>query len=1165
MLDTLLARGYRYSSDGIPQDLSGKQVAIFASILQVEKCTEHKADPWTITETAHSGTCVYCKTEVAEEAHVYDKDGIACTICGYSSVHTHSFGNWETSSAADVRTLTRACTCGQKQTISYTPEISVPYSHTEDIALTIQTRGFDSEVSYKWYTYKDTTSEWVPVIFTGNKAVITPPEAGKSIKYKAVVRTPGITAPELEFTITKALCTHENAAYAHIENTLTHTVACSDCGYRTEAEKCDFGGNGTCACGSTLAVTLPENLKLAYNGTAQTPAVTVTVDGRTLDEADYTVSYASNTKAGTAAVTVSGANFSGAVQTNFTIERAGLAITASAQTVTYGESITQGTDQVTAAGLCPGDTLQSVALAAAGTAITPSGAQIRNAGGEDVTESYNIIYQPGTLTVLKADQPKPPAPAAAGVTGASVTLAAVEHAEYSMDGVNWQDSPVFTGLSPNTAYTFYVRLKEDEGHNASPISDPASITTTEEIIYTVTVENDGNGTASASPASAAEGTVITLAAVPYSGYRFKEWWVVSGGAVINGSRFTMPAENVTVKAVFERDSEPDPPQPETYAVTVRTEGGGTASASPASATAGTVITLAAAPYSGYHFKEWQVISGGVTVSGGSFTMPAENVTVKAVFERDSEPDPPQPETYTVTVQTDGNGTASASPASAAEGTVIALTAAPDNGYHFKEWQVISGGVTVSGSSFTMPAENVTLKAVFEKGVILPDRPAGNNGEQLRLVMETGIDQVPVRLQNIEKLDTPAKLETVMRTEITQAAPGIPQANMAVYNVTLLVSTDGGATWTPATADNFPSGGLAVTLPYPSGTNSGFRFTVVHMFTTSDFGKRPGDTERPAVTNVENGIQFTVTGLSPISVGWTAPATDPGTPSGGGHGGGGGGWSASTYAVTVEKPEHGKVTSSRANASHNSTVTLTVTPDSGYVLDALTVTDSRGNELGLTDQGGGRYTFTMPSRAVTVKAVFAPLLGDTQKPCGGGADCPSRGFTDLGSVGTWYHEAVDYVLRSSLMSGYGNGTFGPNNNLSRAQFAQILFNMEGRPIVNYSLQYGDVAEDAWYTEAIRWAACQGIIGGYSGGMFGPNDSITREQLAVMLWRYAGSPAATDKELHFTDADKASGYALEALRWAVESGVMSGRGGGILDPKGLVTRAQAAQMLINFQEK
>ena len=89
-----------------------------------------------------------------------------------------------------------------------------------------------------------------------------------------------------------------------------------------------------------------------------------------------------------------------------------------------------------------------------------------------------------------------------------------------------------------------------------------------------------------------------------------------------------------------------------------------------------------------------------------------------------------------------------------------------------------------------------------------------------------------------------------------------------------------------------------------------------------------------------------------------------------------------------------------------------------------------------------------------------------------------------------------------------------------------------------------------------------MSGYGNGMFGPNDNITREQLAVMLWRYAGSPAATNKELHFNDADEASGYALEALRWAVENGVMSGKGGGSLDPKGLATRAEAAQMLKNL---
>ncbi|WP_207709449.1 S-layer homology domain-containing protein, partial [Pseudoflavonifractor sp. 60] len=448
-------------------------------------------------------------------------------------------------------------------------------------------------------------------------------------------------------------------------------------------------------------------------------------------------------------------------------------------------------------------------------------------------------------------------------------------------------------------------------------------------------------------------------------------------------------------------------------------------------------------------------------------------------------------------------------------------------------------------------------------VILPNPPADDGSTKFQLVMEDGISKVPAGLQNIEALNTPEKLETAMKTAITQANSGVPQANTAVYDVELQISTDGGTTWTKATAGNFPANGLTITLPYPAGTNSSYTFTMVHMFTTSDFGKTPGDIETPRVINTASGLQFTVTGLSPVSVGWTAPATTPDTPSGGNHGGGGGG-SVSTYAVTVEKSEHGKVTSNRTNASNGSTVTLTITPDSGYVLDALTVTDSRGNEIKLTAQGGNKYTFTMPSRAVTVKASFVPLPDDTQKPCDGGADCPSRGFSDLGSVGTWYHEAVDYVLRNDLMGGYGNGLFGPNDNLSRAQFAQILFNKEGRPVVNYLLQYGDVAEGAWYTEAIRWATSRGIVGGYGNGMFGPNDNITREQLAVMLWRYAGSPAATDKELHFTDADQASGFALDALRWAVENGIINGYGDGLLGPQGQATRAQVAQMLKNFIE-
>ena len=114
-------------------------------------------------------------------------------------------------------------------------------------------------------------------------------------------------------------------------------------------------------------------------------------------------------------------------------------------------------------------------------------------------------------------------------------------------------------------------------------------------------------------------------------------------------------------------------------------------------------------------------------------------------------------------------------------------------------------------------------------------------------------------------------------------------------------------------------------------------------------------------------------------------------------------------------------------------------------------------------------------------------------------------------------------------------------------------------------FSDVVSDAWYSEAVAWAAARGIVSGYGNGLFGPGDNITREQLAVMLWRYAGSPAATNKELHFSDAGEASNYALDALLWSVEDGIINGKGGGILDPKGLATRAQVAQMLKNYLER
>ena len=165
------------------------------------------------------------------------------------------------------------------------------------------------------------------------------------------------------------------------------------------------------------------------------------------------------------------------------------------------------------------------------------------------------------------------------------------------------------------------------------------------------------------------------------------------------------------------------------------------------------------------------------------------------------------------------------------------------------------------------------------------------------------------------------------------------------------------------------------------------------------------------------------------------------------------------------------------------------------------------------------------------------------------------------VGPWYQRAVDYVMQEGLMSGYGDGSFGANDRLSRAQLAQILYNKEGRPVVTATGKFSDIREDAWYSKAVSWATEQKIVSGYSNGKFGHGDPITRQDLAVMLWRYAGSLDSSGSVTNFSDADKISGYAVNALCWAVENKIMSGSGGK-LNPRGYATRAEVAQMLMNY---
>ena len=304
-----------------------------------------------------------------------------------------------------------------------------------------------------------------------------------------------------------------------------------------------------------------------------------------------------------------------------------------------------------------------------------------------------------TITVTSGGNGTASASHAKAMAGAEITLTATPNKGYHFKewqvmsgGVTIKDDK-FTMPSAN------VEVKAIFEEDAPPAPTE----------YTVTVTNDGNGTASASPAKAATGTEITLTATPKTGYHLKEWEVIRGNVTIKDDKFTMPHNNVEIKAIFEKDA---PPTPTEYTVTVTTAGGGTASASPAKAAAGTEITLTATPNTGYHFKEWQVISGNVTIKDDKFLMPDSNVEIKAIFEKDA---PPTPTEYTVTVTSSGNGTASASPSKAVAGAEITLSATPDKGYHLKEWQVESPtGLVITNNKFTMPNNNVEVKAIFEE-------------------------------------------------------------------------------------------------------------------------------------------------------------------------------------------------------------------------------------------------------------------------------------------------------------------------------------------------------------------------------------------------------------------------------------------------------------------
>ena len=259
----------------------------------------------------------------------------------------------------------------------------------------------------------------------------------------------------------------------------------------------------------------------------------------------------------------------------------------------------------------------------------------------------------------------------------------------------------------------------------------------------------------------------------------------------------------------------------------------------------------------------------------------------------------------------------------------------------------------------------------------------------------------------------------------------------------------------------------------------------------------------------------------------------------------------TYSVsTPSKTEHGTVTVSPKNASKGDTVTVTVKPDSGYVLETLTVTDKNGNELTLKDKGNGKYTFTMPAGKVEVKATFVK-------------EVETSPFSDV-STNAYYYEAVKWAQEKGITGGVGNGLFAPNQPCTRAQIVTFLWRAAGSPAPKNMSSFADVPADAFYAKAVAWAVENGITGGTGDGKFSPDATCTRAQSVTFLYRAAGSPAVSGSA-EFGDV-ATNAYYADAVAWAAKNGITGGIGGGLFGSGSDCTRAQIVTFLYrNYQSK
>ena len=601
------------------------------------------------------------------------------------------------------------------------------------------------------------------------------------------------------------------------------------------------------------------------------------------------------------------------------------------------------------------------------------------------------------------------------------------------------------------AGNYFVRYAEDHNHFASPDAEVTVGEGTPLADCTITFNASG-GSGSMDSVTVNAGTIYILPACGFTAPADQEFkaWEIGGTEYKVGDSYTVLVDT-EIKALWENSVI----TPTTYTVTVSNDGNGTASASHAKAAAGTEITLTATPNTGYHFKEWEVINGGVTIKDDKFLMPNDNVEIKTIFEKDASPAPTE---FTITVKTDGNGTASASYAKAIVGTEIILTATPNTGYHFKEWQGINGGVTIKDDKFLMPDTNVEIKAIFEEDA--PPAPTefivtfDGNGGTPSVGSMTTTDRKLTSLPSASRSGSYSfygwYTEKSGGTKITTDT--VFHANATVYAHWTYTGGGGGGYNPPVTyyTLRFETGGGS-DIPSVQGTYNTYIDLTKYVPTWRGHAFIGWYSER-SLTNKVSGVYLTKD--MTVYAGWRVDE-NPGT-------------DVNPFTDISEKD--------------------------WFYGDVMFVYEN-GLMLGTSK------TLFSPHGTV-MRGMMATILWRME-----GSPVPKgkNSFTDV-EAGKWYADAITWTAENGIFAGYGKDKFCPDDPITREQLAAIFYRYADYKGYDLTVKgdldkFKDADKITDYAKtAMQWAVGSGLVKGKSGNLLDPQGTATRAEIAAMLHRF-----------------------------------------------------------------